>query len=142
RDGVSVGRSRRMAYYAARTPGFLFRVLLILWAALAIHFSNLPWPPVRTALAIAFAIFSIWVLWFSGTRRRNVIFSAAFAAVVAWWIAILPSHDRNWRPEAAVLPHAIVDGDIVRIENVRDFEYRSREDFTPRYMTREVRLSH
>ena len=110
-----------MAYYAARTPGFLFRVLLIAWAALAIHFSNLPWPPVRTALAVAFAIFSIWILWFSGTRRRNVIFSAAFATIVAWWIAIPPSHDRNWRPEAAVLPRAVIDGDIVRIGNVRDF---------------------
>ena len=131
-----------MARYAARTPGFLFRVLLIAWAAFAIHFSNLPWPPARTVLAVAFAVFSIWILWFSRSRRRNVIFSAAFAAIVAWWIAIPASHDRNWRPEAAVLPRAVVDGDIVRIANVRDFEYRSREDFTPRYTTREVRLSH
>ncbi|MGB8356128.1 MAG: DUF4105 domain-containing protein, partial [Chthoniobacteraceae bacterium] len=38
--------------------------------------------------------------------------------------------------EVARLPHATVDGNRVTIENVRNFEYRTENDFTPRYETR------
>jgi hypothetical protein len=40
------------------------------------------------------------------------------------------------------MPRAIVDGDRVRITGVRNFAYRSRDDFTVRYEDREVQLSH
>jgi Domain of unknown function (DUF4105) len=66
---------------------------------------------------------------------------ALFLGVVAWWISIAPSHDREWRPEVAVMPRAIIDGDRVRLTGVRNFDYRSRNDFTVRYEEREIRLS-
>ena len=36
-----------------------------------------------------------------------------FGALLTWWILIPPSHDRPWRPEVAVLPRAIIQGDRV-----------------------------
>src|SRR5260370_5507807 len=51
-------------------------------------------------------------------------------------------HDGPWRPEVAVMPRVIIDGDRVRITGVRNFDYRSRNDFTVRYEEREIRLSH
>ena len=72
----------------------------------------------------------------------SVIAIVLFVGVVAWWIAIPPSHDRPWRPEVAVMPRAIIDGDRVRFTGVRNFDYRSRDDFTVRYEEREVQLSH
>jgi hypothetical protein len=45
-----------------------------------------------------------------------------FLGVVAWRISIPPSHDRNWRPEVAVMPRATIDGDRVRITGVRNFD--------------------
>ena len=65
-----------------------------------------------------------------------------FLGVVGWWLAIPPSHNRNWRPEVAVMPRATIDGDRVRLTGVRNFDYRSRNDFTVRYEEREVNLSH
>jgi hypothetical protein len=62
--------------------------------------------------------------------------------VVVWWASISPSHHRPWRPEVAVMPRAVIDGDRVRLTGVRNFDYRSRNDFTVRYEEREVRLSH
>ncbi|MBN9595263.1 MAG: DUF4105 domain-containing protein [Afipia sp.] len=121
---------------------FLCRALLVAWAALAIYYSNLPWPSLRLALAVAFAVFAIWALWFSRQRRMSVIFGALFLGVVGWWIAIPPSHDRPWRPEVAVMPRAFIDGDRVRISGVRNFDYRSRNDFTARWEEREILLSH
>jgi len=69
-------------------------------------------------------------------------FAGVFLGVLVWWLCIRPSHDRHWRPEVAVMPRAIIDGDRVRITGCRNFEYRSRDDFTVRYDEREVSLSH
>jgi hypothetical protein len=115
--------------------------LVVAWAALAIHYSNLPWAWLRSGLAIAFVAFAIWALWLS-RPRRTIAFAALFLGVVAWWISIPPSHNREWRREVAVMPRAIIDGDRVRITGVRNFDYRSRHDFTERWEEREVSLSH
>jgi hypothetical protein len=72
----------------------------------------------------------------------RLLAGALFLGVVAWWIAIPPSNDRNWRPEVAVMPRAFIEGDRVRFSGVRNFDYRSRNDFTVRYEEREVELSH
>jgi hypothetical protein len=116
--------------------------VLILWATLAIYYSNLPWTALRLALAVAFAVFAIWALWFSRQRRMSVVFSVLFLGVAAWWISIPPAHDREWRPEVAVMPRATIDGDRVRITGVRNFDYHTRNDFTVRWEEREVLLSH
>ncbi|HWJ17868.1 MAG TPA: DUF4105 domain-containing protein [Geobacterales bacterium] len=121
---------------------FLFRAVLIAWATLAIYYSNLPFAEVRTGLAGAFALFTIWAFWISRQRRMPVIAMALFLGVVAWWISIPPSHDRNWRPEVAVMPRAVIDSDRVHFTGVRNFDYRTRNDFTPHYEERDVSLSH
>jgi hypothetical protein len=122
--------------------GWLARVLILGWATLAIYFSNLPSEWGRLVLAAVFAAFGVWALWL--TRRMHIrwAFAAAFVAVCIWWGFILPSHDRQWRTDVAVMPRAFIDGDQVRITGVRNFEYRSRDDFTARYEDREVLLSH
>jgi hypothetical protein len=119
----------------------LILFIFVAWASLAIYFSNLPWAWLRLAAAVAFAAFAVWALLLS-RPRRTWIFLAAFLAVVVWWVAIPPSHDRPWRPEVAVMPRAIVDGDRVRLTGVRDFTYRGRNDFDVRLIEREIDLSH
>ena len=121
--------------------GALCRILLLAWATLAIYYSDLPWLWVRVILALAFPVFGIWALWVDRRPRSKWAFAALFLGVVAWWISIRPSHYRPWRPEVAVMPRAFVDGDHVRITGVRDFDYRSTDDFTPRYKEREVSIS-
>jgi hypothetical protein len=137
--GTFLAGLRRLVVAGLR---FLFWIVLITWSALAIHYSNLPWVGLRTALAAAFAAFAIWGLWLSRRRHMSAVVVVLFLGVVAWWIAIPPSHDRPWRPEVAVMPRAVIDGDRVRLSGVRDFDYRSRNDFTVRYEEREVLLSH
>jgi hypothetical protein len=122
--------------------GFLVRALAIAWATLAIYYSNLPWAGARLGLAAVFAAFAVWALWFARQRRMAAVAIVLFLGVVAWWISIRPSHDRNWRPEVAVMPRAVIDGDRVHLTGVRDFDYRTRNDFTVRYEDREVQLSH
>ncbi len=93
-------------------------------------------------MALVFLTFGVWALWYRRTPRTLAVFAALFLGVLVWFISIKPSHDRPWRPEVAVMPRAFIDGDRVRITGVRNFEYRSRDDFTVRYEEREVYLSH
>jgi hypothetical protein len=139
---LSRGFLSKVLNWLIRGIWLLFRVLLIAWATLAIYYSNLPSAGLRLALAIVFAALAIWLLWLSRDRRASVVFTVLFLGVVAWWLSISPSHDRPWRPEVAVMPRATIDGDRVRITGVRNFEYRSVNDFTVRYEEREVQLSH
>ena len=121
---------------------FLCQVLLITWAALAIYYSNLPLAGLRLALAVSFTGLAIWLLWASRQRHARLLFVVLFLGVVAWWIFIPPSQNRLWRPEVAVMPRATIDGDRVHITGVRNFEYRSVNDFTVHYEDRYIQLSH
>ena len=135
--------------FLSRSRGWLIggiwvvcQIVLITWGTLAIYYSNLPWAALRLTLAAAFAAFAVWACWVSPRRGMSAVFLALFFVVVVWWISIPPSHDRPWRPEVAEMPRVIIDGDRVRITGVRNFDYRSRNDFTVRYEEREIRLSH
>lgn len=121
---------------------FLFKLGLIVWAGLAIYYSNLPWSAARIGLSITFTIFGIWALWFARKPRMLMLYTALYIGLMVWWSSILPSHDRPWRPEVAVMPRAIISGDNVRFTGFRNFDYRSRDDFTVRYEEREVSLAH
>jgi hypothetical protein len=120
----------------------LVRIVVITWTTLAIYYSNLPWPELRLGLAVAFAAFAVWAFWLSRQRRMPAVAFALVVGVVAWWLTITPSHDRNWRPEVAVMPRAFIEGDRVRLTGVRNFDYRSRDDFTVHSEEREIDLSH
>src|SRR5215510_13538793 len=120
---------------------FLVLILVITWTTLAIYYSNLPWSALRLGLAVAFAAFAIWAFWLSRQRRMAAVAIALVLGVIVWWLTIAPSHDRNWRPEVAVMPRAFIDGDHVRITGVRNFDYSSRDDFTVHYEERKVDLS-
>ena len=39
------------------------------------------------------------------------------------------------------MPRAIIEGDLVRLTGFRNFDYKTRNDFTIRYEEREIKLS-
>jgi Domain of unknown function (DUF4105) len=121
---------------------FLCRVVLIVWPALAIYYTTFPWFWLRLLLALAFMVFGIWVFWFARKPRMYFAYAAVALLVLIWFLSLKPSHDRNWRPDVAVMPRVTIDGDRVRITDFRNFDYRSRDDFAIRYENREVLLSH
>ena len=111
--------------------------ILCLWTTGALYYSNLPWPAVRSVMAIGFAVATVGAFVFLPRRRRTTVwFLAAFTVVVVWFWTISPSHDRDWAADVAVLPHATIDGQRVTITGIRNFQYRTETDFTPRYIER------
>jgi hypothetical protein len=121
--------------------GFLLRMTVTAWATLAIYHRAWPETWLNVVLACIFFAFAVWALWTRRSSRKLLAFAAVYAVILIAWSTIEPSHDREWRPEVAVMPRVTIDGDRVRIAGVRNFEYRSRADFTVRHEEREVSLS-
>jgi len=116
--------------------------LLTLWAALAIYYSNLPGEWLRGLAAALFVVGTIVVCWrVRPWRRAAGVFLGGWVAVLIWWELIPASNDRDWLPEVAVLPTATITGDKVTIRNIRNFDYRTVKDFTPRYYDKTFDLS-
>lgn len=65
----------------------------------------------------------------------------ALAAFAIWWFSQTPSHNRQWADDVAHMLQADVNGDKVMLKNVRNFEWRTETDYTPRWETREYDLS-
>jgi hypothetical protein len=61
-------------------------------------------------------------------RKRNAVAALLLAlplAIAADLAPRQPSHDRTWVPEQLRLPRVGIDGDVVRIADVRDFRHRA-----------------
>jgi hypothetical protein len=119
---------------------FLIAILMAAataWGTLAIYYSNLPGEGLRKILAAVFAAFGIamlgWYLLSAKPARPIITFSVLFLLLVAWWSTIPPRQDRDWAPEYAKLAYATFNGNLVTIHNIRNFDYRTETDFTPRY---------
>jgi len=127
-----------------RLRQIIFTVLVVVasaWSVLAIYFSNLPGEWLRIIAAIGFGIATIAAFAFLSNRKRTLYgFWLAFAGIAVWWSLIPASHDREWLPSYAVMPHATISGNAVTVHGVRNFDYRSVDDFTARYEDRTYRL--
>jgi Domain of unknown function (DUF4105) len=111
-----------------------------LWGVLALFYFDHANPALRTALAAAYGVASLvaLALFIARSRRWHAFLAqlALFGIVLACWSGIKPSNDRHWVTENAVLPYATFEGEHVTLHNIRNNDYRTETDFTPRYYDR------
>jgi hypothetical protein len=138
--------------WGRRAAGALLRVLvsaLIIapisaWSALALWF-RLPAPEaLRGAAAIVFAILGLATIAALFTRRSLIgliVFAAAFGGLLVWWSTIKPPLDGDWAPDVARQTTGSIEGDILTLSDVRDFDWRTDTDFTEKWSKRSYDLS-
>ncbi|WP_043445721.1 DUF4105 domain-containing protein [Halotalea alkalilenta] len=121
-------------------------ILGALWGAMALSF-QLPAPNWLKGVTIGawtlLAVLALLGLWRVPRRwHRGGLFGWLLAALLLgiWWGTIQPSNHRDWAPDVARILDAEVDGSRVTLHNVRNFEWRTREDFIERWETREYDL--
>jgi len=113
---------------------FIVIACMTAWASLAIYYSNLSDDNMRTGMAIGFAACTAAAFLFIKKRLWTLIgYLIIFCLIVAWWLTIKPSNDRDWQPDVAVLPYAIIQDNIVTIKNIRNLTYRTETDFDAHY---------
>jgi hypothetical protein len=128
-------RGRSVKLLSGLTTFILWLLLLALtcWSIVAIYYSNLP-AGVRPYAAALFGLVSVGILLFVRPKRRGkAIFLTLFALLVAWWLAMPPSNNRDWQSDLVTLAWAEISGDKVAIHNIRNCDYRTETDFTVRH---------
>jgi hypothetical protein len=124
------------------TVGALFPLGLLIiaigaWGILALAFAGPQSDSIRYSLVAIFAAVSIVALagLFSHHWRWRAFFGylILFVALLAWYFNLKPSNDRDWLTDVAVLPYATIEGDLVTVHNIRNFDYRSEFDYLPAY---------
>jgi hypothetical protein len=114
----------------------------IAWGAAALHFAGPPPRWLADGLAGAWAVGGLALLIAVRPMRRALLaFAGAFAVLVLWFASLRPSNDRDWLPDVARTPRGEVQGDRLTVRDVRNFDYRSETDFTPRWEDRTYDLS-
>jgi hypothetical protein len=108
------------------------------WAVLAVYFGDSHGSIVQTSVATAFGVFGLVTLAGLGFARWRkpllLTYSIVFIAILGWWLlAIQPSNDRQWQPDLTLLPYATVDGEMVTMHNIRNFDYRGEFDYSSAY---------
>ena len=124
-----------------RVAGILVAGLVVAgmaaWSAGALYYSRPGGSRAGAVLAIGFVVATALAFLLLPRRRRTLLgFLVVFGVVLVWWLRVPASNDRDWQPEVAIAPWASRDGDVVTIHGVRNFDYRSETDFTPRWEDR------
>jgi hypothetical protein len=138
--------------WGRRVAAVLLRVLISAlviapisaWSALALWF-RLPAPEaLRAAAAILFIVLGLATIAALFMRRSLVgiiVFAAAFGGLLVWWSTIKPPLEGDWTPDVARQTTGSVEGDILTLSDVRDFDWRTDSDFTEKWSKRSYDLS-
>jgi hypothetical protein len=115
---------------------------MTIWAVGALYYSPILPQAWRAGAAASYAAIIIISMLFLGRSRRVFLVPViVFALVLALFFQVRASNERDWQPEVSVTPHATINGDLITIHGVRNFNYRTETDFTPHWETRTYDIS-
>lgn len=110
-----------------------------IWGCFALLYQSSPTPVVKVICVGLWIVFSVAMLVavFNGQWVLGIVgFSAVFAVMVAWWTSLQPSNDHIWADDVAQMTSGVVEGNWVTLHNVRNFDWRTVDDYTQRWETR------
>ncbi|OGV48601.1 MAG: hypothetical protein A2017_21060 [Lentisphaerae bacterium GWF2_44_16] len=114
----------------------LFFILLSLWSFGAIWYSNLPekWMRVTSAFLLPVLLLCLIISLRKRKKIRFAAISLVFIAIITWWSLIPASNNQDWLTQFSEMPRAVINGNNVSIENIRNFEYKTAGSFIPHYI--------
>ena len=121
----------------------LLILLSALWGALALWYQLAGGVAAQTIGAVLWAalgIGSIALWWTRGSARALLPYAGGFVLLLLWWSLIAPMQDRSWADDVARNVTGSVKGSVVTLDNVRNFDWRSDDDYTVKWEQRSYNL--
>ena len=75
---------------------------------------------------------NVWTVWLAAAA---LVFLAS-----VWWGTIQPTNDSDWQPDVEFGVTSEITGNIATLHHVRDFDWRTTTDFTPRWEERRYNI--
>ena len=132
---------KRLSLWVGRALGAFIAMVATAWAFGAVWFDGPFGDGNKFAAVFLAALLMIVLLFVRPFRRKSGAFAALFAGALVWWLCLSPTNDADWEPDVARTAWADTQGDEVTFHNVRNCDYRTATDYTPRWETRTVRIS-
>ncbi len=114
------------------------------WAGLALYYQlplDMPWRVVGILLWAGLCLFTLVRLWRRSIWKGLLIYLVLHGALLVWWNNLIPSNNHQWEEDVAQMTSGSIEGDQVTLFNVRNFDWHSETEYTPRWETREYDLS-
>ncbi len=116
--------------------------LVAAWGALALWYkTSRGLRIIGAALWTAFGIACIGALWCGRLGTGLAAFALGHGLLLIWWKSLRPASDRDWADDVAQTVGGRIEGSVVTLDKVRDFEWRSNSDYTPRWSPRSYDLA-
>ncbi|MGN1055418.1 MAG: DUF4105 domain-containing protein [Comamonas sp.] len=138
---------------AQRVGRFCGRVLLSLGGLLYVAWSTYGmWLQLPRTAGMYMLCLVLWLLaWLAVATFKNIAASkrwlVAMVLVLAhslWWWQIAPRQDRDWADDVVRQTYIVPNPSaphLVQVHDVRNFDWRSETDYTPRWETRDYDLN-
>lgn len=120
-----------------KTTLIIIGSLFYLWCIPALYFSIIPWSWLRVLFASIFAIVvPTFMVIFKCNKKSLIGAYTSFLLIIILFNCKSPSNDRDWDTSVAVLPKIDFKGHLVDVHNIRNFKYKTADDFTVGYYDR------
>ncbi len=118
-------------------------VLATAWGALALWYRAPEGPGIRTACAmlwIALGLACSVALWCGRFAAGLAVYGVAHALFLIWWRSLRPSNEREWADDVSQTVGGKVEANMVTLDKVRDFVWRTNTDYVERWVPRRYDL--
>ena len=136
-------RARSVLATICKLTASLLVLLTALWGALALWYQLAGGVAAQTVGAVLWAalgIGSIALWWARGSARALLPYAGGFVLLLLWWSLIAPMQDRSWADDVARNVTGSVKGSVATLDNVRNFDWRSDNDYTVKWEQRSYNL--
>lgn len=89
---------------------------------------------------VAFGCAVLVAFWSGAAAFAATGFALASLALLVWWWRLRPSNTRIWNDDVARMTSGAVKGNLLALESVRNFDWRSRSDYAQRWEARTYEL--
>ena len=138
-------RIQPLLTFCTHTALSLLLIIIVIWGSFALWFQGVQvlWVKVLLiGLWIVFGVLSIWRVWATPSSWPNLaLFASVLVALLGWWSTIKPSNDRVWADDVAYVLQPEVHANLVTLNRVRNFNWRTTDDYDVRWEPRTYDLN-